>query len=836
METFIYSALVTSAIILALISFVSGGFLVLRSILGFRLQVRDSVGMRVARVRIRRGDHRKEEVQQQGGEASAPWKQEVATMEALLTSLATIHVSQSVFSRILYSVPTITLEIANPAGDEEISFYIAASRTVWERVEKHIHSHFADAAIEVVDDYTIFTPGSHVAVATLGLKHEHSLPIRTYKTMETDSLNAITTALSKLDTAEEGAAVQLVLAPPPKSWRKSGTKIAQEMQQGKRLNQVHSKSALASLVKAASEASTALRTTSPQKNDEQVQLTPEEQELIKTIESKTRRAAFAVNIRLIGSAPTQERAQEILAQLENAFAQFENHEVNAFTVQHRGTVRSVAYRYIFRTFNPERAITLNTEEVASIYHMPTVQTTTPKVSYLKSKSAPPPNDVPSEGLLLGYNEYRGVKTDIRLTQDARRRHLYTIGQTGTGKSNFLKEMAKQDVREGRGVCIIDPHGDFADDVLGAVPKERAEDVIYFDPSDVERPIGLNMVEYVTPEQKTFVVNEMINIFDKLYDLKQTGGPMFEQYMRNAMLLVMEDPESGSTLMEIPKVLSDEQFRRMKLRKCKNPVVRDFWVKEAEKAGGEASLANMVPYITSKLTPFVANDMMRPIIAQQESTINFRDVMDSEKILIVNLSKGKIGEINAQLLGMVIIGKILMAALSRVEIPEDKRKDFYLYIDEFQNVTTDSIAQILSEARKYRLALTIAHQFIGQLSEEISKAVFGNVGSMCAFRVGAEDAEQLEKQFAPEFSAADLMNVDNYNAFAKVLINGQVTPAFNLKTYPPSDVNYELAQMYKELSRLRYGRDREIVEREIQQRAQLADAPAMPSSPPTPPGF
>ncbi|MEA3322594.1 MAG: type IV secretion system DNA-binding domain-containing protein, partial [Patescibacteria group bacterium] len=405
--------------------------------------------------------------------------------------------------------------------------------------------------------------------------------------------------------------------------------------------------------------------------------------------------------------------------------------------------------------------------------------------------------------------------------------LYVIGQTGVGKSTLLEEMVKQDIKNGHGLCYIDPHGEAIEHIMTAIPKERAEDVVYFDPSDTERPFGLNMLEFSKPEEKTFVVNEIINIFDKLYDLKATGGPMFEQYMRNAMLLIMDDEETGSTLMEIPKVLADEDFRRLKLSKCKNPIVKDFWLEEAEKAGGEAALANMVPYITSKLTPFLSNDMMRPIISQQKSTLDFRNIMDSQKILLINLSKGKIGETNSHLLGMIIVGKLLMAALGRVDMPENERKDFYLYIDEFQNVTTDSIAQILSEARKYRLALIIAHQFIGQLSEDISKAVFGNVGSLAAYRVGPEDAEFLEKQFEPIFKAQDLINVDNYNYFAKLLINNITTTPFNISAPYPTDGNPDIVEPVKELSRLKYGRDRDVVEQEVMTR--LANAKAQGAS-------
>ncbi|MEK7182066.1 MAG: type IV secretion system DNA-binding domain-containing protein, partial [Patescibacteria group bacterium] len=552
-----------------------------------------------------------------------------------------------------------------------------------------------------------------------------------------------------------------------------------------------------------------------------VVLTPEEQELVKSIDSKASKGGFRVNIRLLASASNQSRAEEILAHMENAFGQFENPEVNRFRVKKRVRAKREVFHYIFRNFDDESAIFLNTEEVASIFHFPISTTETPKIKWLKSGASAPPINIPQEGVLLGFNDYRGTKTDIRITESDRRRHMYAIGQTGVGKSNFLQEMAKKDAAAGKGFCFIDPHGDAIEDILTAIPKERAEDVIIIDPADVARPIGINMLEYdpARPEQKTFVINEMIGIFDQLYDMKATGGPMFEQYMRNAMLLVMEHPESGSTLMEIPKVLADEDFRRLKLSHCTNPIVHDFWTKEAEKAGGEAALANMVPYITSKLTAFISNDMMRPIIAQQKSAIDFRAVMDEGKIVLINLSKGKIGEINARLLGMVIVGKILMAALSRVDIPEEERKDFYLYLDEFQNVTTTSIAQILSEARKYRLVLILAHQFIGQLKEEISKAVFGNVGSLVSFRVGPDDAEFLEKQFEPVFSANDLMNVDNYQCFVRLLMNNELTKPFNMKTYPPTSGNQEVANAFKELSRLRYGRDVAIVNKEIMARIQ-----------------
>jgi hypothetical protein len=390
----------------------------------------------------------------------------------------------------------------------------------------------------------------------------------------------------------------------------------------------------------------------------------------------------------------------------------------------------------------------------------------------------------------------------------------------------MASMAIQDIANGEGVGVLDPHGDLIHDILERIPPERAEDVILFSPADLERPLGLNLIEYDPryPEQKTFVINELIKIFDKLYDLKSTGGPIFEQYMRNALLLIMSDTTTGSTLMEVPKILSDPAFRKMKLEKCVDQTVVDFWKQEAEKAGGDAALANVVPYITSKLTQFISNDTMRPIIGQQKSSFNLRDVMDKQKILLIDLSKGQVGEMNAFLLGMILIGKILMSALSRTDISADRRKDFYLYIDEFQNFTTDSICSILSEARKYGLNLIIAHQYLGQLTKNkdtaIRDAVFGNVGTWVLFKIGSEDAEVMEKEFSPVFNQYDLINIDKYTAYSKILIDNAASRPFSMKTlWPlPGIQREDMIGKIKSLSRLKYGQDRSIIEAEIKRRA------------------
>jgi len=566
-----------------------------------------------------------------------------------------------------------------------------------------------------------------------------------------------------------------------------------------------------------------IQTRDPEKPDEDFEQAPMmsamEQERAKVMEEKTSKSGFDVNIRAVVSTMTEERSSLVLNDLLNAYTQYNIYEFgNSFKAHVPKKNDLYVEHFIYRHFLPQKSMLLNSEEMTSVIHLPLATSETPNIAWLSAVKAAAPTNMPQEGIILGKNRHRGKETLVRIKDEDRRRHMYELGQTGTGKSVFLESLAIQDIANGKGICLLDPHGDLAETILSHVPKERAEDVIYFDPSDTERPLGINMLEFETDEQKTFVINEMIAIFDKLYDLKATGGPMFEQYMRNTMLLLMDDKDNPTTLLEIPKVLADEQYRKAKLAKVKNYLVKDFWEKEAQKAGGDAALANMVPYITSKLTPFVSNDTIRPIISQTKSAFNFRKAMDENKIIIINLSKGKIGEMNSSLLGMIMIGKILFAALSRVDTPEEERDDFYLYIDEFQNYITDSISIILSEARKYKLNLVLAHQFLAQLVKDgdtsVKDAIFGNVGTLISYRIGVDDAEVIAKQMAPVVTEYDLVNMPKFTCYIKLLIDNQNPPAFNFNPILPEKGNYELAKAIKELSRLKYGRDKTVIENEI----------------------
>ena len=765
----------------------------------------------------------------EGGLTLERLREGIAVMEQVFASLQAVRDGR--LKTLLYGRPSFALELAVPSAGEEIAFYIAVPRRLAITAEKAVQGAFPEARVEPAPDYNVFNPAGQAAAASLTLKRSAVLPIRTYRWLETDPLRECANALSKLAPVGEGAAIQIVAAPAAKDW---ATKIASHARlayAGRTSLRPHGviKEGLGLIGEVAKAG-----TKKPEATPPPIRLSPREEEEIRQMESKAARPLFEVNIRIVASAATRARAEEIVGGAAAAFHQFRDPGLNEFTVEMasgRG-LKSLLYRFAFRVFEPGAGSVLSSEELASVYHFPNVPLETPKLAVVKAREAPPPVNLPERGVRIGMSVFRGETREVKMADDDRRRHLYLIGQTGTGKSALMVEMIRQDILAGRGLCFIDPHGETAERVLGFVPPERAADVIYFDPGDVERPMGLNMLEYDQrfPEQKTLVVNELFSIFQKLYGaVPEALGPMFEQYFRNATLLVMDDPASGSTLLEIERVMVDKPFRDLKLERSSNVVVRTFWRDIAEKAGGEASLANMVPYITSKFDTFLANDIMRPIVAQERSAFNFREVMDGGKILIINLSKGRLGELNSSLIGLIMVGKLLLAALSRTDTPEEARRDFYLYIDEFQNVTTRSIATILSEARKYRLNLIIAHQFLGQLEEEIKKAVFGNVGSMVAFRIGSDDAEFMVSQFQPVFAAEDLLNIDNHNACAKLLMRGETTQPFNIRTYPPGPSDRAMAERIRELSRLTYGRPRVAVEAEINRRYQKS-----PASEPIPP--
>ncbi|MEX0909673.1 MAG: DUF87 domain-containing protein [Candidatus Paceibacterota bacterium] len=707
-----------------------------------------------------------------------------------------------------------TIEIALENVSSHVQFFLAIPKGKIELFEKQFSALFPSARLSFVkDDYNIFNESGVVSASVAHLKEHDIYPIRSFEAFNSDPLNTILNSFTQLNHEGEGAALQLLFSPRGENRLKHYRSVQEKVKEGKGIKSVLAEGSVTNELKkfffAPKHKSDTEYAEKPASIDEKT---------INLIDEKISSPLYDVNVRILVSAPDIHRAQGIREGIEASFNQFSLEGSNGILFkEYKGSeLLKLDRKFSFRMFDSKTALVLNQKEAATLVHIPGFGTHVLKSAGASGReSGAPPSDSPHEGLLLGVNTYRGKTKNIFVTPDDRLRHLYVIGQTGTGKSTLLKNMITQDILNGEGVCMIDPHGSDIEDILAIVPPERYEDVIYFDPSDQTRPMGLNMLEYdrTRPEQKTFVVNEMLSIFNKLFDMKTAGGPMFEQYFRNAVLLVLEGNEPA-TLFDVSRVLSDQSYRAKKLSESYNPVVVQFWNEIASKAGGEAALQNIVPYITSKFDVFLSNDIMRPIIAQRKSAFNFREVMDGKKILLVNLSKGRLGDINASLIGLIIVGKLLLAALSRVDGRGQDFPPFYLYLDEFQNITTDSIAVILSEARKYKLSMTVAHQFIAQLSDSIRNAVFGNVGSFATFRVGADDAEYLEKVFAPAFTSRDIMNTENRRAILKLLVHGTPRDPFVVETTPPLRGNEAQVEELKRLSREKFGRDRVEIEKSI----------------------
>ena len=712
--------------------------------------------------------------------------------------------------------------------DGLVHFYAAVPVALVSVAKKAIQTAYPGARMEEVEDHNIFNQQGRLA-ATLGgemvLRTDSSYPIATYEQLDRDPLEALLTTVSALEK-QDGVAVQIMLRPAGPGWIKHAVTVADSLRKGKNADL---KFTAMDLAKAAMKAPSAAREEERAKTGG-----PDVSNLklsqVERVEEKTKHPGFEVLIRVIVSTGSVARSQQLLRDMATSFALYEAPGLNGFKFLPAVDVQGLVTAFIFRFFPPElKGSVLNSVELATLFHLPDSQfTPSASVERQQSKQVDGPVQLPTVGLLFGYNEFRGAKKEIRLSAEDRRRHTYILGQTGTGKSTMLENLAVQDMLAGNGFAFIDPHGDSAEKLLALVPKERAEDVIYFNPADTQYPLGLNLFEFTDPTQKDFIVQETINMLYKLYDPGHTGiiGPRYEHWYRNAALTLMSDP-GGSTFIEIPKVFTDTDYLKTKFKYLKDPTVIDFWTKEMGQTS-DYHKSEMLGWFVSKFGAFQNNEMMRNIIGQTKSSFNLRDVMDGKKILIVNLSKGRIGELNSQLLGMIFVIKFQAAAMSRADMLEDQRSDFALYVDEFQNFSTDSFASILSEARKYRLNLIVANQFIGQLSPEIRDAVFGNIGTIVAHRMGPEDAEFMVKQFAPIFEAGDLVNIPNFNAVMRLMIGGLPSQPFTIHDSAPlGTANIELGLAVKQLSAAKYGHDKHVVEADILSR--LGGGAPVPSS-------
>lgn len=765
------------------------------------------------------------------------FKEKVAIMAQLYRALYEIR-EMNLWNMIktkLWQADDISFELF--VENQQLNFYVVVDESYHDIVEKQITTFYKDADIQTTrKPYNLFEKGKKVRAYFMYTKKPYYYPFQTYKEMEQDPLNDVANVLSKLEMTEK-AGIQMIINPvSSEKWRDKTEDIGNRLYKKERLPIHIPIPILGPILEFIMNmfrlvgGSGATNAPGARGGDSFIRMLAPKEEALKKIGEKASQVGFDVSIRIAGVAPTSARAAEITNNLNVAFSVYHNAYLNWF--QSRRIIpidflNNLLMKYIYNYRMPgifHRRSLFAQDELASLIHFPDSRyNPVPIIKWLSYKVLPPPVELPTEGVLIGRSMFRGQAKDVRMLRDDRTRHEYIIGKSGTGKSVLLSFQARQDIAAGDGLCLVDPHGDLVEDTLKTVPKERAKDVILFDPSDTERPMGLNLLEAHTPDEKDRASLDAMEIFIKIFG-DEIFGPRIQHYFRNACLTLMDDEEEGATLIDVPRIFVDEEFRKYKVPKVKNAVVKSFWDHEFASTG-DREKQEMIPYFSAKFGPFITNTTIRNIIGQPKSAFNIREIMDTQKILLVNLSKGKIGDMNAQLLGLIFVNKVNMAAMGRQDIDKKDRKDFYLYVDEFQNFATDTFATILSEARKYRLSLIMAHQYIAQLTKtpsghddtRVRDAVFGNVGTMMSFKIGAEDAEYLAKEYAPELSEQDIIGIANYKAYIKLNINNTTSRPFSMETIWDPSGNDKMAEVIKKYSRMKYGRKKVFVDQEIEAR-------------------
>ena len=727
----------------------------------------------------------------------------------------------------LYGQKHISFEIV--AHDGFIKYYAIVPAVLTETIKQAITAAYPTARLEEVADPNFFSSEGKinaVAGGELRLKEEYWYPIATYEDTKRDVALGLINAMSVAKKGD-GIGLQIMFRPTDGSWVNKSLERVQNIKDGKKW-----KNSTGNLINRAAynagnlvgDVARALwepPSEHEKYEDENKVLTNLQQEEIQKIEDKTKYPGFEVLIRIVASSNNKVRSETLLGSVVSIFSQFDLPQYNGFRYDVQNRAEDLVRDYILRIFPAtSRSMVLNSVEMASLFHLPAQNAIpTSQVERQAVKQVDGPAKLAEDGIILGVNEFRGEKKVIRLREKDRRRHTYAIGATGSGKSVLLENLAYQDMCDGRGFCFIDPHGDAVEWLLSRVPQERMDDVILFEPGNMDNPVGMNMFEFQSEDQKDFIVQEGINMLTSLYDPGNQGifGPRAQHMFRNAALLLMSDPEGG-TFIDIPRCFIDPEFVKSKLKYVTDKTVYDYWTKEFPASQKSSDAGEVTSWFVSKWGPFLSNKMMRNILGQTKSGFNIREIMDNRKILLVNLSKGKTGELNAKLLGMIFVMKFQAAAMSRQDTPEDERVDFCLFVDEFQNFATESFESILSEARKYRLNLILANQFMTQLTDKIREALLGNVGTLMSGRIGVTDAELMEKAFSPVFNAEDLHKQPNFNWIATVMMFDTPTSPFTMKSLPPmGEDNDELMKRMKTYALSKYGRPRAEVEAEIDAR-------------------
>lgn len=718
----------------------------------------------------------------------------------------------------------VSFEIASIG--QRIRFYVWLPSHLQSFVEGQIYAQYPTAQItELDDDYTQRNLKQAVLYSTeLTLTDHETIPIKTFPSFEVDPLAAITATLAKLEQPDEEMWVQIIARPISDEWHRQSTKAINRIKSGRGL---WTNAGLASInyisqaIGAMVAPSTTAKAYEPNERDKT---------RITAIEEKSRKLGYQVKIRILYAGNDQNSARMHMQAMVGTFKQFNTTNLNGFQSKFASFDRVKLGDYQKRSF-VDKGFILNIEELASVFHLPHTSVETPNIAWATTKTAEPPSNLPGYGQypaeeisLFGVTNFRGSKNMFGFLRADRSRHVYILGQTGTGKSGLLQLLALSDVFYDQGLAIIDPHGDYATSVLSYIPERRLKDVIYFNPADTDYPIGFNPLEISDSASKSQISSELVGVLKRMFD---SWGPRLEYILRFTLLALLDYP--NSTMLDITRMLTDKKFRTDVINHVNDPVVKNFWVTEFaswnEKFANEA-----IAPVLNKVGAFTANPIIRNIIGQPHSSFNIRKAMDEGKILIVNLSRGLIGEDNAAILGAMLVTKIQLAAMSRADIPKlEDRRPFYLYVDEFQNFATDSFAVILSEARKYALNLTVANQYISQMDEAVRGAVFGNVGTMITFRVSPDDSPFLVKYFEPQFEAGDLSNFHNRNFVASMSINGEKASAFSGTTLNIPEPQKALTDEIIAFSRQKYAADISYVEYAIREATTPQKASAGPQA-------
>jgi len=725
----------------------------------------------------------------------------------------------------------ISLEIA--AKGQRIRFYIWTPKHLQAFVEGQIYAQYPTVQItEVEEDYSERQLAQEVIhTAELTLSENETMPIKTFPSFEVDPLASITATLAKLDKESEEMWIQIMARPIADDWHRRGAKMVARIRGGRgvigaggtaTLN--YAGQAFAALIRppegGGKEGGTAA-----------LELSERDKARITAIETKTQKLGYQVKIRLMYAGNDSRTARLRMQALVGAFKQFNTTNLNGFKIKSTSFKQDKQLEYQTRFFI-DHGFILNIEELASLFHLPHTTVETPSIVWATTKTAEPPANIPiaelgyEEGIsLFGVTNFRGDNTVFGIRRGDRDRHIYILGQTGTGKSGALELLTISDIYYNKGFAVIDPHGDYAQHVLKFIPANRIDDVVYFNPADTDYPIGFNPLEISDPSLKGHISSQVVGVLKKLF--AESWGPRLEYILRYTLLALLDFP--NSTMLDITRMLTDRHFRADVIKYVDDPVVKNFWTKEFASWNDKFASEAVAP-VLNKVGAFVANPMIRNIVGQPKSTFDIRQIMDEGKILIVNLSRGLMGEDNAGILGSLMVTKIQLAAMGRADMPEAKRTPFYLYVDEFQNFATESFATILSEARKYGLNLTVANQYISQMGEEVRGAVFGNVGTVMSFRVSPDDAPFLQKYFEPEFEAANLIQQHSRFFVISMMIDGEKAPAFSAKTLnlpqPPDDNSAQII----ELTRQRYSRNKIEVEARVRETAGLPDIVRVDAAP------